>query len=580
MRQNLKSLFSIALYFCGAASIADTAIARPQASDIPKSVKSSDSFVEEDKIYSLRELFDPDSTFFDRIQWRAQGQMQGAGTPNRVAIGAFSPLSVSDRWLPYLDFELGVNLADREGLSSIVNTKVSGPTLSTSTRLGIRRFFPKSKWMLGLNVGYDSRPIDSGDTTEGFDLNQSQRNVFFQQLAAQIDIASDSLLLRPYILYPIGETEQRLNRFFMAGALQTYGVDLTHQFNDYISGTVGYYYQQGDLGTANGSGIASRIDVEVLDGFYLNATYTYDPRFESRLSGGFKYVFNEVDTQRSSLAYRSMLEPPTQREVRVHDSWKQLIEKKMANEESHPWLANSNSMTAFIQNNCVILKETKQPLCRLLIEDVNGSKKYHYFWGESLVALYAYMAASPDQENIDALIAGKGRETLVTFWGESTLNYSVGEGNTQLMFPVSGVPKCVPLKSYNYACSDAKQLDQLFPHQIPLDLTAAQEFNLIYQKLTNFVMQNAAQVGLDYVSNGVLTPHGLIKYGWKGVENSYQYVKDRLTSSELSAEKEEMLEAVQSAEKAVAEQAADEAAAEAAAEATLEVEEALVLFLE
>ena len=546
----MGSTLSMAFVFSANAALADATTVKLGKSEIANSSQSDNSLVEISEELSLRDLLAPESNFFDRIRWRAQGQTQGAGTPNRVVIGAFAPFHVTDRWLPYADFELGVNLADREGLSSIVNTKVSGPTLSTSTRLGLRHFVPESKWMFGFNVGYDSRPIDSGDTTEGFDLDDSQQNVFFQQLAAQLDIANDSFLLRPYILYPIGDTEQRLNRFYMAGALQTYGVDLTHRLTDHVSGTVGYYYQQGDLGTANGSGIASRLEIEVLNGLYFNATYTYDPRYESRLSGGFKYVFNHVDSDQSSLAYRAALEPPTQRQVRVHDSWKEMMEKKFEEEENHPWQANNNVMKVFAQNNCKPIKKTKQFLCRLLVEDANGSKKYQYFWGDRLIHLWLYMMALP-QEKIDALIAGNSKEGDMSYFIPS---------------------KCSPLKSYDYTCGDTQELGQLFsgPNVVPLKLTAAQEFADVYNKVSSFVLQQAAFQGLDYVSNGVLSPHGLIKYGWRGINKAYDAATRNIKSLFSGADKEELVDAVNSAEEAVAESAAEAAAEEATTDAVVD----------
>ena len=91
-----------------------------------------------------------------------QGALQGAGTPNQAGIGGFLPLSVGENSLWFLDALVNVNFADRDGESSIINTDVDGG-FSTSTRLGYRWLNGDRSWMYGLNSGYDTRTIESGD---------------------------------------------------------------------------------------------------------------------------------------------------------------------------------------------------------------------------------------------------------------------------------------------------------------------------------------------------------------------------------------------------------------------------------
>ena len=67
-----------------------------------------------------------------------QGALQGAGTPNQAGIGGFLPLSVGENTVFFADVQANVNFADYGNDSSIINTKVAGTTISTSSRLGYR----------------------------------------------------------------------------------------------------------------------------------------------------------------------------------------------------------------------------------------------------------------------------------------------------------------------------------------------------------------------------------------------------------------------------------------------------------
>ena len=111
-----------------------------------------------------------------------QGALQGAGTPNQAGIGGFLPLSVGDNSVWFLDVLANVNFADYDNYSSIINTTVAGTTISTSSRLGYRWLNGDRSWMYGLNGGYDSRPLTSGDADTGVNVS-NKRSVFFQQVA-------------------------------------------------------------------------------------------------------------------------------------------------------------------------------------------------------------------------------------------------------------------------------------------------------------------------------------------------------------------------------------------------------------
>ena len=108
-----------------------------------------------------------------------QGAMQGAGTPNQVGIGGFLPLSVGVNSVWFLDAFVNAHFGDRDGYSSIVKTDVAGD-FSTSTRLGYRWLNSDRSWMYGLNTGYDSRSLKSGDA----DITvTNKKTVGFQQIA-------------------------------------------------------------------------------------------------------------------------------------------------------------------------------------------------------------------------------------------------------------------------------------------------------------------------------------------------------------------------------------------------------------
>ena len=182
-----------------------------------------------------------------------QGALQGAGTPNQAGIGGFLPLSVGGNSVWFVDALINANFADREGESSIINTDVAGTTVSTSTRLGYRWLNGDRSWMYGLNAVYDSRPMNTGGTDTGINVSGTEKSAFFQQVAVNAEAVSNDWNLNAYALLPIGDTEQDLNFFYQGGALDTYGLDVGYFITPELNASVGYYYQNGDLGSADGS---------------------------------------------------------------------------------------------------------------------------------------------------------------------------------------------------------------------------------------------------------------------------------------------------------------------------------------
>ena len=255
-----------------------------------------------------------------------QGALQGAGTPNQAGIGGFLPLSVGDNSVWFLDVLANANFADYENNSSIINTDVAGTTISTSSRLGYRWLNGDRSWMYGLNAGYDSRPMNTGGTDTGINVSGTEKSAFFQQVAVNAEAVSNDWNFNAYALIPIGDTEQDLNFFYQGGALNTYGLDIGYFITPVVNASVGYYYQSGDLGSADGSGVLGRVAYEVSSGLTAGVNVSYDEAFDTRVSADLKVRFGGASTtaQRKEVQQQPVINAltstPSNRIVRVHDA--------------------------------------------------------------------------------------------------------------------------------------------------------------------------------------------------------------------------------------------------------------------
>jgi hypothetical protein len=228
---------------------------------------------------SLKDAIQPNFGF--------QGALQGAGTPNQAGIGGFLPLAIGDNSVFFLDAQANANFADYNNYSSIINTTVAGTTFSTSTRLGYRWLNSNRSWMFGVNAGYDSRPMATGPTDNGVPVTNSQ-TVFFQQVAANLEAVSNTWNFNAYALVPIGTTNAQLNSVYQGGTLDTYGVDVGYSITPDLRASVGYYYQNGDLNTADGSGVRGRLAYNLTNGLTVGGNLSYDQAFDTRVSGDIK----------------------------------------------------------------------------------------------------------------------------------------------------------------------------------------------------------------------------------------------------------------------------------------------------
>jgi len=216
---------------------------------------------------SLKDAIQPNFGF--------QGALQGAGTPNQAGIGGFLPLVTGDNSVFFLDAQANANFADYNNYSSIINTTVAGTTISTSSRLGYRFLNSDRSWMFGVNAGYDSRPMATGPADTGVKVRNSS-TVFYQQVAAGLEAVSNTWNFNAYALVPVGTSEYRLNSNYFGGSLDTYGLDVGYSITPDFKASLGYYYQNGDLGTADGSGVNGRLAYNISNGLTAGVNLSYD----------------------------------------------------------------------------------------------------------------------------------------------------------------------------------------------------------------------------------------------------------------------------------------------------------------
>ena len=231
---------------------------------------------------SLKDAIQPNFGF--------QGALQGAGTPNQSGIGGFLPLAIGDNSVFFLDAQANANFADFNEYSSIINTKVAGTTISTSSRLGYRWLNGDRSWMFGVNAGYDSRPMATGGTDNGVYVTNS-RSVFFQQVALNLEAISNKWFTSAYLLYPVGEYGYNkapaiINNVYTADSVMTAGVDVGYNLTPNLKASVGYYYSEGDAGASNSNSVKGRLEYNIANGLTTGINIAYDPAFSEGYSSG------------------------------------------------------------------------------------------------------------------------------------------------------------------------------------------------------------------------------------------------------------------------------------------------------
>ena len=252
-----------------------------------------------------------------------QGSLQGAGTPNQAGVGGFLPLSVGYNSVWYLDALVNAHFGDREGYSSILNTDVAGG-FSTSTRLGYRWLNSNRSWMYGLNAGYDSRSLKSGNTDTGVSVT-NKKTVGFQQIALNAEAVSNGWTFNGYGLIPVGDVEQKLNSEHQGGALNTYGLDVGYFISPALHASIGYYYQHRDQEEVDGSGVRGRLAYDITQDLTAGINISYDEAFDTRVSADLKVRFGVASTTAKPKAIQQLpvinaiTSVPSNRDIRVHD---------------------------------------------------------------------------------------------------------------------------------------------------------------------------------------------------------------------------------------------------------------------
>ena len=213
-----------------------------------------------------------------------QSALQGAGTPNQAGIGGFLPLIVGDNSVVFADVQANANFADFNNYSSLINTTVAGTTISTSSRLGYRWLNGDRSWMVGLNAGYDTRPMATGSADTGVSVTDKS-TVFFQQAAVNAEAVSDTWAFNAYALLPTGTKDALLNTMYQGSSLNTYGLDAGYNLSTELQASVGYYYQHGDLNTADGSGVLGRLAYAINNDLTLGTNLSYDRSLQVTVFG-------------------------------------------------------------------------------------------------------------------------------------------------------------------------------------------------------------------------------------------------------------------------------------------------------
>ena len=72
-----------------------------------------------------------------------------------------------------------------------------------------------------------------------------------------------------------------------------------------LNASVGYYYQQGDLNEADGSGVKGRLAYNISNGLTLGANLSYDEAFDTRFTDDIKYRFGSNGYGTPSIASKN-----------------------------------------------------------------------------------------------------------------------------------------------------------------------------------------------------------------------------------------------------------------------------------
>jgi hypothetical protein len=160
----------------------------------------------------------------------------------------------------------------------------------------------------------------------------NSQTVFFQQLALNVEAVSNKWSALGYWLMPIGQygwgqnTQAQLNSVYGGDSLNTIGGDIAYNITPDVKLSLGYYYQDGDLGAGDSSGVKSRLAYDIANGVTVGFTYSYDAAFQSVATGDIKWRFGtkgygSPKKQKPPVmpVIEALSTTPANRDVRVHD---------------------------------------------------------------------------------------------------------------------------------------------------------------------------------------------------------------------------------------------------------------------
>ena len=149
--------------------------------------------------------------------------------------------------------------------------------------------------------------------------------MLFRSAAVNAEAVSDEWAFNAYALIPTGDTEQQLNTVYQGGALDTFGLDAGYNITPAFRASVGYYYQNGDAGDADGSGVLGRLAYSINNYLSIGANLSYDEAFDTRVSADLSVRFGGPSTTSAKKkkwenpTINALTASPKNRDVRVHD---------------------------------------------------------------------------------------------------------------------------------------------------------------------------------------------------------------------------------------------------------------------
>ena len=277
---------------------------------------------------SVFELENKTKNDIKKFSWYLQGRTQSSGTPNQIGIGNFKTFQLKKNSLSYFDIQVNSEFGDFDGSewsyridklfdgSSILNSEVAAFGISTSSKIGKRWKSNKDSLIYGLNIGYETRLMKTGDADNALVYNPN--NAFFSQLSFGIEVSNKIWNVNTYGLIPINEEDKKLNDTYLGSPITTYGIDIGFNINDNWDAKIGLYHQNLDLYLKEELGFKSRISYKKNKKYNFGFNITNDDTFNTRISADIKYLFNNAEIRGININNR-LLKSPANRNIRVHD---------------------------------------------------------------------------------------------------------------------------------------------------------------------------------------------------------------------------------------------------------------------